>query len=465
MTPSQDLLALRMTPILNHCHTGRGLTFSAPTGPYLSDNTLTLWKSIGSTANCGSITSYKWKLGDVELSSSATFIYTVELETNQTDSTFALKLVITNTVGRKDSTTRTVTVRDYQGQYYVKDHLGSPRVTVDGKGNVLSYADYYPFGSIMPGRSGNNGMSHDRTKFTGYLLEEEGEQDTYHAEARGYDPVIGRFTSRDPLSNLYPSVTPFAYAMNNPILLVDRTGLCPESSTDPEEGVVDGGCLPEGEVTASRDGASSGFSIEIDGWEKRGNRIYFDASNPKGAEHLYSHLRDNHSQACSMVGGSGFSDAAKSIAMRACIHGGQAAFLRGSLEFGADLASIVSLASGVGTLAGGAAILLRTRSAIQLTKTISGVGLKASGTEAGLRMAAVPVGGSQNKAIESSINFGLSFGIGKVALSATGIGSTSLNTGPAFRNVATGKFVTNNVGYNLWGAATITGTILPIIIP
>lgn len=79
----------------------------------------------------------------------------------------------------------------------------------------------------MPGRSGNNGMSHDRTKFTGYLLEEEGEQDTYHAEARGYDPVIGRFTSRDPLEKLYPGVTPFAYAMNNPVRLVDPTGMSP----------------------------------------------------------------------------------------------------------------------------------------------------------------------------------------------------------------------------------------------
>ena len=224
------------TPTASACSLNPTAVISAPTGPYLSDNTSTQWKSIGSTANCGSITSYKWKLDDVVLSSSANFSYTVALGTNQLDSTFTLKLVITNTAGRKDSTMRTVTVRDYQGQYYVKDHLGSPRVTVDGKGNVLSYADYYPFGGIMPGRSGNNGMSHDRTKFTGYLLEEEGEQDTYHAEARGYDPVIGRFTSRDPLEKLYPGVTPFAYAMNNPVRLVDPTGMSPWVFDDSDSG-------------------------------------------------------------------------------------------------------------------------------------------------------------------------------------------------------------------------------------
>lgn len=76
----------------------------------------------------------------------------------------------------------------------------------------------------MPGRSGNNGMSHDRTKFTGYLLEEDGGQDTYHAEARGYDPVIGRFTSRDPLAAKFHSISPYVYVLNNPVNLFDPDG-------------------------------------------------------------------------------------------------------------------------------------------------------------------------------------------------------------------------------------------------
>jgi len=50
--------------------------------------------------------------------------------------------------------------------YYVKDHLGSVRATVDASGNVASYDDYYPFGMSMNGRSGNNGQSDARYKFT-----------------------------------------------------------------------------------------------------------------------------------------------------------------------------------------------------------------------------------------------------------------------------------------------------------
>ncbi len=37
--------------------------------------------------------------------------------------------------------------------YYLKDHLGSIRMTVDANGNVVGYDDYYPYGEVMTGRS------------------------------------------------------------------------------------------------------------------------------------------------------------------------------------------------------------------------------------------------------------------------------------------------------------------------
>ena len=184
-----------------------------------------------STANCGTIIGYLWKNGSTTLSTSPTFNYTVTLAPEQVDSVITVSLKVTSSYNARTHTVyRTITIkRDHQSQYYVKDHLGSPRVVVDGKGAVLSYTDYYPFGMVMPGRAGNISLSNDRVKFTGYLLEEEGDQDTYHAEARGYDPVIGRFTQVDPLSD-HPdqvSLTPYNYAWNNPVNLNDPTGKCP----------------------------------------------------------------------------------------------------------------------------------------------------------------------------------------------------------------------------------------------
>ena len=166
--------------------------------------------------------------GSTTLSISPTFNYTVTLAQEQVDSVITVSLKVTSSTNARTHTVyRTITIkRDHQSQYFVKDHLGSPRVVVDGKGAVLSHTDYYPFGMVMPGRAGNFSLSNDRVKFTGYLLEEEGGQDTYHAEARGYDPVIGRFTSRDPMNDKYPGWSPYNYTLNNPIRNTDPTGLC-----------------------------------------------------------------------------------------------------------------------------------------------------------------------------------------------------------------------------------------------
>lgn len=43
--------------------------------------------------------------------------------------------------------------------------------------------------------------------------------------ARFYDPAISRFTSIDPLATDFPSWNPYHYVHNNPILLIDATGM------------------------------------------------------------------------------------------------------------------------------------------------------------------------------------------------------------------------------------------------
>lgn len=115
--------------------------------------------------------------------------------------------------------------------YFLKDHLGSVRTTVDFNNTALGYDDYYPFGKIMPGRSSSSSTPDDDYKFTGH--QRDSELDLDYMLARNYDPLIGRFMQVDPLAMDYPSITPYGYVLNNPMGLVDPTGM---AATDPPFG-------------------------------------------------------------------------------------------------------------------------------------------------------------------------------------------------------------------------------------
>jgi hypothetical protein len=50
----------------------------------------------------------------------------------------------------------------------------------------------------------------------------------YYYGARYYDSKISLWLSVDPLAEKYPDVSPYAYAFNNPVNLIDPTGMEPE---------------------------------------------------------------------------------------------------------------------------------------------------------------------------------------------------------------------------------------------
>ncbi|MEM6646073.1 MAG: hypothetical protein AAF730_07460 [Bacteroidota bacterium] len=56
--------------------------------------------------------------------------------------------------------------------YYVSDHLGSIRATVNEDGVTVGASDYYPFGMEMPGRVYQAGTG-TRENYTGHELDEE----------------------------------------------------------------------------------------------------------------------------------------------------------------------------------------------------------------------------------------------------------------------------------------------------
>jgi RHS repeat-associated protein len=127
--------------------------------------------------------------------------------------------------------------------YQYKDHLGSIRLSF-GDGNndgIVNNADiveennYYPFGLKHKGynsvvTSTNPGQKY---KYNGKEFQDELGLNFYDYGARNYDPALGRWMNIDPLVEKFPSWSPYAYCENNPINMVDPTGLTSESVNSP----------------------------------------------------------------------------------------------------------------------------------------------------------------------------------------------------------------------------------------
>jgi RHS repeat-associated protein len=103
--------------------------------------------------------------------------------------------------------------------YHVNDGLGSVRQLADPAGQVVASYSFSPFG-VPLGESGGEPY--------GYTGEQwDASAGLVYLRARYMQPTTGRFVSKDPWpGNMWQPQTlnRFAYAQNNPILLVDPSG-------------------------------------------------------------------------------------------------------------------------------------------------------------------------------------------------------------------------------------------------
>lgn len=110
--------------------------------------------------------------------------------------------------------------------YELTDHLGNIRAVLgkneSGDAELLSYADYYPFGMEMPGRtnitvSGANW----RYGYQGLFAERDGLTGNNDFMLRQYDPRLGRWLTKDPMGQY---ASPYMAMGNNPVSYIDPTG-------------------------------------------------------------------------------------------------------------------------------------------------------------------------------------------------------------------------------------------------
>ena len=134
-------------------------------------------------------------------------------------------------------------VADGSYRFFVTDHLGSVRAVADSDGNVLETYDYYPYGvefpegaaadadvvaSVQSGVSdavAGLGVSIQPYRFNGKESQEFAGLPYLDYGARFYHPLSSRWTTMDPLSEKYYSVSPYAFCSGNPVNFVDVDGM------------------------------------------------------------------------------------------------------------------------------------------------------------------------------------------------------------------------------------------------
>jgi len=107
-------------------------------------------------------------------------------------------------------------------RYQFGNHLGSASLELDDAGQIISYEEYYPYGSTSyQAGPGTAEVSRKRYRFT----QKERDEETgfsYHA-ARYYASWLGRWVSCDPIG-LKAGVDLYVYVGCNPVGLIDPNG-------------------------------------------------------------------------------------------------------------------------------------------------------------------------------------------------------------------------------------------------
>ena len=105
--------------------------------------------------------------------------------------------------------------------FYHSDHLGSASWITDANGKPVQHLQYLPFGE--PYVNQHPAGYQERYTFTGKERDEETGYGYFGARYMDHE-LMTMWLSVDPMSDKYPSISPYAYCAWNPVKLVDPDG-------------------------------------------------------------------------------------------------------------------------------------------------------------------------------------------------------------------------------------------------
>jgi RHS repeat-associated protein len=107
-------------------------------------------------------------------------------------------------------------------RYQFGDHAGSALLELSEVGDIISYEEYYPYGSTSY-QAGPSAVEVRLKRYRYTAMERDQETGFDYHGARYYAPWLARWLSCDP-SGLGGGVNAYAYARLNPVVLIDQDG-------------------------------------------------------------------------------------------------------------------------------------------------------------------------------------------------------------------------------------------------
>ena len=122
-------------------------------------------------------------------------------------------------------TWREIVQEETECYWYHPDHLGSSSWITFSDGKAVEHLHYMPWGEDFVSQRSTNW----HTMYTFSAKEKDTETGLSYFGSRYYSSDLSIWLSVDPMSDKYPSLSPYVYCANNPIKLVDPNGEFPMS--------------------------------------------------------------------------------------------------------------------------------------------------------------------------------------------------------------------------------------------
>ncbi len=167
--------------------------------------------------------------------------------------------------------------------WYHPDHLGSSSWITDSAGTAVQHLHYLPWGEDFVDQRTSSFSS----IYTFSAKEKDTETGYSYFGARYYSSDLSIWLSVDPMSDKYPSLSPYTYCADNPVKLVDPNGEAFDTEIDEANQTI---TIHAVYYTTKKDAVP--LKKELEAWKKKGESFCYISEGKEYSVHFNLEIRD-----------------------------------------------------------------------------------------------------------------------------------------------------------------------------